>query len=821
VQPSRRRSLGNLALVATAAIVFSSVASQVGRAGDLARALDGHEAHERAVRAGMTQADPATRARPLLIRIARDLSRPSSPVRLPVVRLGEVLELPGDETQQVFELLNVVYAALLAWLLCMLLDFYGASTPLKAILVLNVFLTVPIARVPNYQPEQIELGTCVFVTLAMFAVVAGRRWAIVLTTMLAVAAHQIGLAVILFGLYRDWRRSIPRARSLATYVPAMATLIAIQVWAYVSATPALARADWWAGVVSFERLLVFGDPGYLLLGGYGAVTLFGGVSLLLIGRAIRGRALIGEEKEWLVYLGVILVGSLVAGFGAWKVLAYSLPAIAVLFARAASTTDWRELALVVGLATLATQHPWAPMTDVQYLAAWAPSLPAAHSLGTEPHASLLWIVRLGFVAWFIYWIARTQRTASLVVFGVSAAVLLVFLTDVSGQISVNRGFGYDGQDYVRMFESGFSALPPSTVLRPVVLLINDQANDHYFHDPLATFRAMNILYAFALAVILAGLCRHYSASPAATVALILNLFLCISIAKMFAFYPVLVDLGAYAFMAASVWAIVVGRRWPIIVTTVVAVLSREFAAVNLLFGIARDIRTGRSLPIIAATYAPAVIAFFWIRRFAAGLFQGDAIKEPVLSIGPLVSALLSNVEWWSDPAYAVLWSYFAATLFGGLSLFLLTTLRPWLTCLREEPEWLAFIVPLVAVTVVGYTDMWRYSAFVVPALPAFWAWGVARLKKRRELLFFAAVTAVTVATQRPWQHMDLNSYFRDWFPAYVVLGHPAASGAELWPIWGYYLTVAIASVVALAFVRVVTMPRTMPPPAASSRTEAV
>jgi hypothetical protein len=786
----------------------------------LAGDLDGHEAHVRAVRAGMRQADPATRARPLVIRIARDLSRPTSPVSLPVARLGEILKLPGDETQRVFELLNVVCAAVLAFVLCALLDFYGASTPLKAIVILNVFLTVPMARVPGYQPEQIELGACVFVTLAMLTVVAGRRWTIVPTTMLAVAAHQIGLAVILFGLYRDWRRGIPPARSLATYVPALATLIALQVWAHTSADPALVRSGWWADLVLFARPHVLFDPGYLLIAGYGVVTVFGGVSLLLIAQAIRGRVPIGEEQEWLVYLGAVIVGSVVAGFGSWKVLAYSLPAVAVLFVRAAATTDWRELALIVGLGTLATQHPWAPMTDVQYLAAWMPSLPAPRSLVTESHASLMWIARLGFVVWFVYWVGRRQRTASLVAFGMGAAVLLVLLTDVSGQISVNRGLGYDGQDYVRMFESGFRAMPPSTVLRPVVLVINDQANDRYFHDPLAAFRAMNIVYAFALAVILAGLCRRYGASPAATTVLIVNLFLCISIAKMFAFYPALVDLGAYAFMAASVWAIVVGRRWPIVVTTVVAVLSREFAAVNVLFGIARDIRTGRSLPVIAATYAPAIVAFFWIRQFAAGLFHGEAITDPVLSIGPLLSTLLSNVEWWTDPMYAVFWIYFAVTLFGGLSVFLLTTLGPWWTCLREEPEWLAFIVPLVAVTVVGYTDMWRYSAFLVPALPAFWAWGVARLKEGRAPLFFAAVTSVTLATQRPWQHMDLNSYFRDWFPYYAVIEHPAASGAELWPVWGRYLTVAIASLVALALVRVVARRGAMPP-AESSRAEAV
>jgi hypothetical protein len=386
--------------------------------------------------------------------------------------------------------------------------------------------------------------------------------------------------------------------------------------------------------------------------------------------------------------------------------------------------------------------------------------------------------------------------------GVLAVVLLLLLGQITGRISVNRGYGFDGEHYARMIERGFEEGTPGMRLRPVVLLINDEVNYHVFHNPLTTFRAMNVVYAFALAVILADLCQRYGASPVATAIFVLNLFLCISIAKMFAFYPTLIDLGAYAFMAASVWAILAGHRLLIVVTSILAVLSREFAAVNVLFGIIRDLRTGRSLPTVAATYAPAVVAFFAIRRFAAGYVQGTESGEPVFSVGGLVAALLQNTAWWSDPAYAVLWLYFAATLFGGISLFLLTASRPILLRLRNEPEWLAIVMPILAVTVLGYTDMWRYGAFVVPVLPVFWAWGVAGVKPgRAQLLLFMAVFAATVATQRPWQHMDMDAYFRDWFPYYVVLENRAAAPAALWPVWRNYLAVAVVSLVALVLVR--------------------
>src|SRR5688572_30080876 len=138
--------------------------------------------------------------------------------------------------------------------------------------------------------------------------------------------------------------------------------------------------------------------------------------------------------------------------------------------------------------------------------------------------------------------------------GLAAAVLLVLLGSLSGQISENGGLGFDGVYYALMIEQGFASGTPSMQLRPIVLLINDVVNDHVFHDVITTFRVMNVVYAFALAVVLADLCRRYGASRAATATLIVNVFLCISTAKMFAFYPVLIDLGAYAFMAATVWA---------------------------------------------------------------------------------------------------------------------------------------------------------------------------------------------------------------------------------------------------------------------------
>lgn len=400
----------------------------------------------------------------------------------------------------------------------------------------------------------------------------------------------------------------------------------------------------------------------------------------------------------------------------------------------------------------------------------------------------------------LIWICR------LAALGLVAVLLLAWLTWVTGAIQVNEGYGYDGAYYVRMMQGGFKAGTPSLRLRPVVVFINDTVNDYVFHDPLAAFRAMNHVYAFALGLVLAGLCLHYGGTYLTAAALIINLFLSIAVAKMFAFYPTLVDLGAYAFLAAAVWAIVSGRWWLIVPATVLAVLSREFGAVTVLFGVVHDLRQRRPVARVAATYAPAIAAFFWIRQVAASYSTGGDLNEPVLSVSGVAAALWTNLAMWLDPAFAGLWIYFFITLFGGVSLLLIAAVRPIATGLRHEPEWLAIIVPVVVVAVLGYTDMWRYSAFLVVALPPLWVWAVSDVEPRRRWVLFAAVLLGTLATQRPWQHMDLVSYFRDWFPYYRFIDEGIPPVAP-WPAWQIYPAVAGASLLAIGAVRMKLAPK--------------
>jgi hypothetical protein len=103
--------------------------------------------------------------------------------------------------------------------------------------------------------------------------------------------------------------------------------------------------------------------------------------------------------------------------------------------------------------------------------------------------------------------ATVRRVAGRFVLGLIAALILDVLADVSGPLRIGKGYGWDGEYYVRMIEVGFKEGTPAMRLRPVVLLINAEVNRH-LHNPRATFHAMNLVYAFTLAIALAALCQR-------------------------------------------------------------------------------------------------------------------------------------------------------------------------------------------------------------------------------------------------------------------------------------------------------------------------
>jgi hypothetical protein len=281
-------------------------------------------------------------------------------------------------------------------------------------------------------------------------------------------------------------------------------------------------------------------------------------------------------------------------------------------------------------------------------------------------------------------------------------------------------------------------------------------------DVVRSFQVANYAYAFLLYFAVCLLLDRHRVVTSAKALIVVNLALCIATSKMFAFYPVQVDLGALAVIAWAFYAVDSDHVWIAGAAGVAAAVSREFGVAVVLYGVHRAVRQHRPWQHAAVVGAPGLAAFAIVRWWAAATARGGA---PV-SIG----AALQNAGYWRTPAFAAAFVYFGVLIFGGLSVLL--AIRPaWCTRrLRAQPELATYLAVVAVFSAFGSLDIWRYLAFTLPAVV--WLLGeycvdVAPASIRRLLV---ASTLVTLVTQRPFDTMDIHRYFRDWFPLYPYFG---------------------------------------------------
>lgn len=362
-----------------------------------------------------------------------------------------------------------------------------------------------------------------------------------------------------------------------------------------------------------------------------------------------------------------------------------------------------------------------------------------------------------------------------------AVVLVASIMTQSGRIADNDGYGFDGTIYARMMVDALYRGSDNARMRPLVLLTNQLAYDFVFKEPILTFQAMNLVYTAVLALVLCGIIDLYGALAVDKVIFTVNVFATIAIAKMFAFYPILIDLGAYAWVALAVYAIVRGYRPLIIVATVLAVFAREFGLVVLAFGVHRELRRRVPVPIVIGTYLPALLCFAALRQWVfatsttAGTLRG--VEGGLLAIGDLAA----NLQYLADPLFLIFLAYFAATVFGGVSLLLVIRGLARQLSLRGETEWLTYFGAVGVLTAFGNIDLWRYLAYSLPAVAALYAMTLSRSDWR---MIAPWVAVATLFTQQPWTAMNDISYFRDWFPLYLPeFNVPAPPTAGFWAAW--------------------------------------
>jgi len=371
-------------------------------------------------------------------------------------------------------------------------------------------------------------------------------------------------------------------------------------------------------------------------------------------------------------------------------------------------------------------------------------------------------------------LSRDQQIDILVAaIGTAIFAYLAWAHDI---IAVRGGLGFDGADYARMLVAlggGSSA----TRIRPMVVLANRPA---YLVTKSAvfSFALMNHVYAFMLWYQLCQLYKRIDPRPLGRLLLVVMLSLCIATSKMFAYYPVLVDLGAYAFMA---WAVQRVLRGPGIVTAAAvaaAMLSREFGVAVAAFGIHRYLRLQVPRHVLASTFGPGV-----------ALLAGTAVWSAGLSSPPTASIfapanLSRTAQLWNDPVFVAFFVYFAVTVFGGISIVLAARSETILRVLRDEPEWLTFSAPILLASALGDADIWRYLAYTLPAAVVIYATCAAEWSTRRLAAVSLFALALTLVLENPFRDMTVPEYFRRWFPYYVFAGKvPVADRLPLLPVW--------------------------------------
>jgi hypothetical protein len=357
---------------------------------------------------------------------------------------------------------------------------------------------------------------------------------------------------------------------------------------------------------------------------------------------------------------------------------------------------------------------------------------------------------------------------------VLAAAIFLLVGRASGTLDVAGGFGWDGVAYAHMVTESLRAGTGNTAMRPLVVLAV-RVPYALGADLLTSFRVVNLISAATLFAAVALLLARRGASPMVQAMVPINLALCIATSKMYGFYPALIDLGALAVITVAFS--LVGSRGLVITAAacVAAASSREFGVAVALYGVHRAVRLRRPWTETAAVYLPALLVPVILRVPAFGFVPAASGPSTLLNA-------IAGLRMLTGASYLIAFGYFSATLFGGLTLFLIVRWSVCVRALRREPELLTFLVIVFALTVAAGVDIWRYLVFSLPAVIVLAADGFRDLDAPVSRAIVVAILAITVLTQHPLERMTTEAYFRDWFPTYLM-GGSRAEREELLRVW--------------------------------------
>jgi hypothetical protein len=372
-------------------------------------------------------------------------------------------------------------------------------------------------------------------------------------------------------------------------------------------------------------------------------------------------------------------------------------------------------------------------------------------------------------------------------FSLAAAGVLIFLTLVltSGRIVAGGGLGWDGRGYARIMAEGLEQGSEITRTRPLLPLLT-RIPHALGLDVIPSFQVMNVVYAFALYLFCSLILDAYGASFPVRALVIGNLALCIATSRTFAFYPVQIDLGVLALITAGFYFVMTDRHLLGGALAIVAMASREFGLVIVLCGLHRTFRQGHVLSG-AVWYLPALAVGAFVRWWT--------YSEGVLSS----SDALANLTFLLQPAFVTAFAYFIVTVLGGISALLVVRPRWCAARLLREPELASYLLVVGGLAAIGNLDVWRYLMFALPVGLALIAQYFEGLPPSVARATAAAMTFVTVITQRPFQRMDQDLYFQDWFPLYSII--PGPPTRDLLTLWGMRLIALVLVLIVIELIQ--------------------
>ena len=106
---------------------------------------------------------------------------------------------------------------------------------------------------------------------------------------------------------------------------------------------------------------------------------------------------------------------------------------------------------------------------------------------------------------------------------------------------------------------------------------------------------------------------------------------------------------------------------------------------------------------------------------------------------------------------------------------------------------------IAGLAAIGNLDVWRYLMFALPVGLVLTAYYFRDLPHSVAAVIGAAMTFVTVLTQRPFQRIDQDIYFQDWFPLYSII--PGPPSRELLTLWTMRLIALALILIALRLIQ--------------------